>query len=93
MTIYDLLAWGFVGFTGLFSLLLLWLWLENKRSPPGNGVGPSSESSQTANLRPFQARGSYWPPMPRSKVDWWLITAFVVMIIVMAAIVVLLLAD
>lgn len=31
MTIFDLLAWGFVCFTGLLSIGILWLWWEESR--------------------------------------------------------------
>lgn len=30
MSIYDVLAWGFVGFTGLVSIGLVWLWWEER---------------------------------------------------------------
>ena len=30
-TVYDVLAWGFLGFTLLFTMMLLWLWWEKSR--------------------------------------------------------------
>jgi cbb3-type cytochrome oxidase subunit 3 len=39
-TVYDILAWGFLAFTGLFTLVVLRLWWEENRDEARSKATP-----------------------------------------------------